>query len=57
MDDERICPNCSAVIDNDDIDPDERLCPECGAELPDEDEALTDKSSADSFPASDPPSY
>ncbi len=54
----RVCPNCGYILKDEEltVDGDPDVCPKCGAELPDEDE-MVDKSSADSFPASDPPSY
>ncbi len=47
------CPQCDARIERT-----TDRCPECGSRIePDHDENLADKSSADSFPASDPPSH
>lgn len=49
----RICPNCAYVSRR----PVKR-CPRCNTEMAkDRGENLADKTSADSFPASDPPSY
>jgi uncharacterized paraquat-inducible protein A len=49
----RVCPNC-AYLSKKPV----KRCPRCDTEMAkDREENLTDKRSADSFPASDPPSY
>lgn len=49
----RVCPACAYVSDKP-----VKCCPRCNAEMAkDRDDNMADKSSADSFPASDPPSY
>ena len=49
----RVCSNCAMILDK----PVKR-CPRCNAPIAKErDENVADKTSADSFPASDPPPY
>jgi uncharacterized paraquat-inducible protein A len=49
----RVCPNCALIV----REPVE-CCPRCNTRMAVEhDENLVDKTSADSFPASDPPPY
>lgn len=49
----RVCPNC-AFLSHRPIEE----CPRCGARMAtDREENVADKTTADSFPASDPPSY
>jgi uncharacterized paraquat-inducible protein A len=49
----RVCPNCAMILDQ----PVKR-CPRCDAQVPTQrEENIVDKTSVDSFPASDPPQY
>lgn len=55
----RVCPNCAATLPPRTANtPLPERCLRCGAEIPEDlGQNIADKSSADSFPASDPPSY
>ncbi len=49
----RVCPNCAYVSEKP-----VKCCPRCNTEMAkDRTDNVVDKTSADSFPASDPPSY